>query len=319
MATVVAFGECMAELRPLGEGRWQQGFAGDTFNTAAYLRRLDREGRHTIEYACGLGDDPFAPQMLDLWRQEGVGDRFTRRVPGRTTGLYAISVDPNGERQFSYWRDTSAARGYFDVPETPLEARQDEIDVMYISGISLGILPTASVDRLLTLCGRLKARGAKVVFDNNYRPRQWSSAKAAWGTMKRCLESCDIALLTLDDQLSLNESSDAEEVIAASMNLDVDEVVIKRGTLPTLVRDSHGRSSSVKVAAVKPVDTTAAGDSFAAGYLYGRLSGADPTAAAELGNALAGRVVQHPGALMPSVALEADRDFWQIRELCATA
>jgi 2-dehydro-3-deoxygluconokinase len=49
----------------------------------------------------------------------------------------------------------------------------------------------------------------------------------------------------------------------------------------------------------KVVDTTAAGDSFAAGYLAVRLQGGSMADAARHGNRLAGRVIQHRGALIP--------------------
>ena len=47
------------------------------------------------------------------------------------------------------------------------------------------------------------------------------------------------------------------------------------------------------------VDSSAAGDAFAAGYLAGRLSGSSETAAAELGHHLASVVAQYPGAIVP--------------------
>ena len=64
-----------------------------------------------------------------------------------------------------------------------------------------------------------------------------------------------------------------------------------------------------EVVAAQPVarvvDTTAAGDSFAAAYLANRLAGAGPAAAARAGHALAGVVVGHPGALIPRSAMPA--------------
>jgi 2-dehydro-3-deoxygluconokinase len=54
------------------------------------------------------------------------------------------------------------------------------------------------------------------------------------------------------------------------------------------------------------VDTTAAGDSFAAAYIAARLSGAEPTDAARAGHRLAGVVVCHPGAIIPRAAMPAE-------------
>ena len=51
------------------------------------------------------------------------------------------------------------------------------------------------------------------------------------------------------------------------------------------------------------VDTTAAGDSFAAAYIAARLHGLPPEAAAAAGHALAGAVVAHRGAIIPAAAM----------------
>jgi 2-dehydro-3-deoxygluconokinase len=51
------------------------------------------------------------------------------------------------------------------------------------------------------------------------------------------------------------------------------------------------------------VDSTAAGDSFNAGYLAAPLLGADPPRAARLGNRLAARVIAYPGAIIPAAAM----------------
>jgi 2-dehydro-3-deoxygluconokinase len=81
------------------------------------------------------------------------------------------------------------------------------------------------------------------------------------------------------------------------------EVVIKRGAAGCFVSSAAftGEVAPTPVALV--VDSTAAGDSFNAGYLAARLFGADPKAAARLGGALAARVIAHPGAIIPTTAM----------------
>jgi 2-dehydro-3-deoxygluconokinase len=67
------------------------------------------------------------------------------------------------------------------------------------------------------------------------------------------------------------------------------------------------RGGAEQVVAAEPVrdvvDTTAAGDSFAAAYLAARLAGAEPVAAAQAGHRLAGAVVRHRGAIIPRSAM----------------
>lgn len=297
---VACLGECMIELREQAPGLFAQGFAGDTYNTAVYLRRLVSAESMRVDYATGVGSDMFADAMLQAWRQEDIGRDLVRRVAGRSTGLYSIRTDAQGERHFSYWRDTSAARAYFDDRSSPLEDRAGQIDVLYLSGISLAVMAAALPTRLPALLVRLKARGARIVFDNNYRPRLWGSPDAARSAFDNLYRVADIALVTLDDHAALYGTPALEHAFA----LPCAEVVVKQGASKTLVRQTGQPIIEFPVVAVsRPVDTTAAGDSFAAGYLAQRLRGGSAESAAALGNRLAATVIQHAGAIIPREAM----------------
>ena len=300
---VVCLGECMIELRAYAPGLLAQGFAGDTYNTAVYLKRLDAERRLRVHYATALGSDSFADDMLEAWHQEGIESDLVRRIDDRTTGLYSIRTDARGERQFSYWREHSAARAYFDGAQAPLEAAADRVDVLYLSGISLAVMASALPARLPALLGRIRAHGGRVVFDNNYRPRLWADAASARAAFAGLYAQADIALVTLDDEAALHPELDAAAVLAHALALPCAEVVVKRGSASTLVRLAGRPPIEVPVEVVaNPVDTTAAGDSFAAGYLTLRLAGGSPEAAAALGNRIAGVVIRHPGAIVARTA-----------------
>lgn len=300
---VVSFGECMIELRSVGPRLLRQGFAGDTLNAAVYLARLRPDGV-AVRYAMGIGTDRFALAMRDAWREEGIDDSLVREVPGRSCGLYTILVDESGERHFSYWRDSSAARAYFDTALTPLELAVDNIDLLYLSGISVAILPEPARERLMTVIRQVRARGGRVAWDNNFRPRLWPVPELARDTLARfCVES-DIALLTLDDELALQPERSRDAVLASAFALPCAEVVIKRGAEPTWVRAAGSAAVEVPVQAIaRPLDTTAAGDAFGGAYLAARLRGLAPPQAAAAGNRLAATVVQHPGAIIPVSAM----------------
>jgi 2-dehydro-3-deoxygluconokinase len=239
------------------------------------------------------------------WAQQGLELGLVRRIPGRLPGLYQIEVDAHGERRFSFWRDQSAARAYFEVPHTPLEQRAAEWDAFYFSGISLAILPPEGRERLFALAQSLRDRGATVVFDNNYRPRLWPVVGVARAAFTRAFGLASVVLVTADDHQALFGLASLEEAVQAAQQLPAAEIVIKRGAAPTLVRAGAGAWEAVATEHVpRVVDTTAAGDSFAAGYLSRRLTGHTPVVAAQFGNRLAARVIQHPGALIPLEAME---------------
>lgn len=298
---VVAFGECMLELQGTAFGTMQQTFGGDTLNTAVYLARCGRAQGLQVAYATAVGDDPLSQGLLERWQAEGIGLGFVRRLPGRLPGLYLIEVDARGERRFSYWRDQSAARAYFDAPTTPLEDQADQIGALYLSGISLAILPPAGRERLFVLADRLRSRGARIVFDNNYRPRLWPDAATARDAHARMLSLTSIALLTLDDEMTLWGQTSAAEQLGQTLDLPCPEVVVKRGAEPTLLRLAGQPLVSVATEPVATVvDTTAAGDSFAGAYLAARLGGESPESSARAGNRLAAQVIQRRGALIPA-------------------
>ncbi|ALV07042.1 sugar kinase [Roseateles depolymerans] len=303
---VAVIGECMLELQGQAFGPMTQSYGGDTLNTAVYLRRCGRAGGIEVAYATAVGDDSLSQGLLDRWTQQGLETRLVRRIAGRHPGLYMIQVDERGERSFHYWRDTAAAKAYFEVSQTPLEQFADDYDALYLSGITLAILPPEGRERLLDLMARMRSR-ATVVFDNNYRPPLWPDRQQARDVFQRAFSLATVALVTADDHQALLGLESPEAALAHAKDLPTPEVVIKRGAAPTLVRspehpDRWLTAPTETVARV--VDTTAAGDSFAGGYLARRLAGASAVEAATYGNRVAARVIQHHGAVIPAEAMQ---------------
>lgn len=293
----------MLELQGQAFGSLRQSFGGDTLNTAIYLARCGGTGLR-VHYATALGDDSLSTGLLERWAAEGVQTSLVQRLPGRLPGLYLIELDAGGERRFHYWRGQAAARSYFDTAATALEEQADALDALYLSGISLAILPQAGRERVLALMTRMRANGKVVAFDNNFRPRLWDSLADARYWYGRAFAASTVALITADDHQALHGLTDLDAAIGAARALPVAEIAIKCGAMPTRV-GLNGEWQDVATEAVpRVVDTTAAGDSFAAGYLSRRLRGVAPAEAAAFGNRLAARVIQHPGALIPREAMQ---------------
>ncbi|MDU2776211.1 MAG: sugar kinase, partial [Klebsiella grimontii] len=168
------------------------------------------------------------------------------------------------------------------------------------------ILSPASRDKLFTLLRECRANGGKVIFDNNYRPRLWASQAETQQVYQEMLACTDIAFLTLDDEDALWGEKPVAEVIARTHAAGVEEVVVKRGADACLVSVSGQplqEVPAVRLAKEKVVDTTAAGDSFSAGYLAVRLTGGDAESAAKRGHLTASTVIQYRGAIIPREAM----------------
>lgn len=303
---ILAIGEVMLELAPAGEANGKKllalGYAGDTYNTAVYLARL---GVRTA-YFSRLGDDPYSAEVLDLMAKEGLDTSSVETVPGRTPGLYLIANQSSGERSFSFWRGQSPAREMFATPASTalLEERLLQVRYAYLSGVTLGILADEARASLLRILANFRARGGRVVFDNNYRPQLWRDRDHARGAMAGALAVADIALLTDDDEARLWGSGEAADILHRCRSAGVAEVVVKRGPAPVVVAaqpgsEGYGERCEVEVPPVpQVVDTTAAGDSFNAGYLAARFAGGGVVPAAAYGSRCAGVVIQHRGAIV---------------------
>jgi 2-dehydro-3-deoxygluconokinase len=303
---VVSIGECMLEVQANGFGPAVLSYGGDTFNTAVYLRRCSSPDAIEVGYATGLGDDPLSQKLMNEWTELGLDLRQTRKIAGKLPGMYLIETDDSGERRFHFWRESSAARSYFDIDLSPLEAEANQIECFYFSGISLAILNAEARQKLFTLLACQKAKGKQVVFDNNYRPRLWPNKITTQQVFNEALAVSTLAMITADDHKDVYELNTLDEAVVHAQSLDVEEIVIKRGAKPTLVRAKNSKNweQAATQLVEKVVDTTAAGDSFAAGYLSRRLLGAAPLIAADFGNRVAACVVQHRGAIIPLEAMK---------------
>lgn len=302
--SLVSIGECMVEMARGGDGRFGLAYGGDTFNTAVYASRM---GVNTA-YATALGDDPYSDAIVALATSENIDMSLTPRRAGRMPGLYLIETNPQGERSFYYWRDRSPARELFeDAREVDVLTRAlTRAGVVYFSGITLSLYSTTDVTRLFAALNAARDAGAKIAFDGNFRPRGWShDLNRARKTFARFLPLCDIVLPTFDDEQALWGDATPEATISRIAQHGVGEIVVKNGAEGAVV---HAEAQTRHVATperVTPVDTTAAGDSFNAGYLAGRMRGANPIDAARAGHRLAGVVIRHRGAIVPREATDA--------------
>ncbi len=300
---IAVIGECMIELQKSDCGLAQR-FGGDTLNTALYLARLTQNTSMKVSYITALGCEGFSQNMLDNWQQEGIDISHILRLNDKQPGMYYIETDSTGERSFYYWRNDAAAKYMFDQAESAqLIEILSTFDAIYLSGITLAILTQQGREQLFTLLGKLKENGGRVIFDNNFRPKLWASVEDAQQAYLETLSLCDIALLTFDDEQALFGDDNIEQCIARTQKQGVKELVIKRGSDDCLVIDSNQHHYVAATLVENVVDTTAAGDSFSAGYLAKRLNNYSPQESAFAGHRVAGTVIQYPGAIIPQDAM----------------
>jgi 2-dehydro-3-deoxygluconokinase len=296
----ICVGEVMIELLRESDGRFAIACGGDTFNTAVYLARAGAD----VGFATALGDDPYSDGIMALIAAEGVASEAILRVHGRLPGLYVVDLDPAGKQHFNFWRAEAPARDLFELPDwNRVAASLITAKLIYFSGITLSLYSNVGLGRFLALIEVARQNGAKIAFDANFRPRDWRGDLSRTRTIfMEALKRVDIALPAYDDEAVLWGDPSPEATVARLQAFGIGEIVVKNGPNSALVAAAASQEFVPVPEVVVPVDTTAAGDGFNAGYLAARLDGRDPAQAAGAAHRLAGDVIRYPGALLPRTA-----------------
>ncbi|HEY0223338.1 MAG TPA: sugar kinase [Pseudolabrys sp.] len=293
----ICIGEAIVELARGGDGRFALASAGDTFNTAIYLARA---GVPTA-FATAVGDDPYSDAIVSLARAEAIATDLIVRAPGRLPAIALVDAAKKNERRVHTWREAAPAAALFELPnwsrtaESLLGAR-----LIYFSGITLSLYSNVGLGRFLAAVELARGNGAKIAFDGNFRPGAWRGDLTRARTVSaEALKRVDIALPAYDDEAVLWGDPSPEATIERLLAFGVGEIVVKNGPNSALVASAGARDSIPVPEVVVPVDASAAGDGFNAGYLAARLSGRGLTEAAAAAHNLAAQVIRHRGAIVP--------------------
>ena len=243
---------------------------GAAGNVAAWLTRTD--ARSTI--VSHVGDDPAGAAIVAEFDALGVS-HGELVIPGETSGVVVVLVDSSGERTMFPDKGANSRLTVTDLPD--LAAFQ----AVYISGYAL--LNPLARDGVLAMIEKIKADGLPIYFD-----------PASVGAMKDVSDKelhtwfsmMDVLLLNEEESIYLTGSVDIER--ALDYLLDFSQVVvIKRGSAGAIAKARGFDSISLPAVATTVIDTTGAGDSFAAGFIASYSKNHDLTAALQVGGELA--------------------------------
>nr|WP_169196458.1 sugar kinase [Devosia sp. MC1541] len=292
---IVSIGECMIEMSGGEDRSYRLGYAGDTLNSAWYLRALLPDA-WKVDYVTALGADKYSGDIRNFLQTNNIGTDHIQTIPARRPGLYMIHQEA-GDRHFTYWRDMSAAKLLAD-DKSALAAAVEGVDLVYFSGITLAILAPKARGRLLGAIVKARDNGAKIAFDTNLRPALWSSPRVMASVLTAAASLCDIVLPTHTDEAPLFGDATVDDTANRYLELGVEEVVVKDGSKEALIATATERVRMAPPPAASVVDATGAGDSFNGAYLAARLQGKSITEAAQAAHRTAGIVIGHKGALV---------------------
>ncbi|MCP1169945.1 sugar kinase [Limimaricola litoreus] len=293
---LLAIGECMIEMSGGQENSWRMGFAGDTLNTLWYARAGLDPAKGPVGYFTALGTDGFSDRIVSFLEAGGIATGAIRRLSDRRPGLYMIE-QKDGDRAFTYWRETSAARCLAD-DEATLLAAMAGARMIYLSGITLGILSREARDRLMRSLRAARAEGATIAFDPNIRPMLWPDPQEMRAAIMVTAGLSDIVLPSFDDEARWFGDADPAACARRYRDAGAGEVAVKDGGAPVTLSHHDIPQTFPVEASAAPTDATGAGDSFNGAYLAARLQGASAEDATKAGIAMAARVISAHGAII---------------------
>ncbi|MTH99552.1 sugar kinase [Roseibium sp. RKSG952] len=294
--TFLAIGECMIELSPQDGNSLTVGFAGDTFNTAWYARRLAAPDALSVSYFTALGDDEMSSRMIRFMEEAGITPNIAE-IEGASPGLYMIFLE-EGERHFQYWRSQSAARQLASHLDRLPALRSG--DLVYFSGITMAILPETGRQSLLARLRGLSETGVRIAFDPNLRPKLWNTAADMIRWTTEAAAAAEIILPSYADEADHFGDLAPEDTAKRYLDNGSAIAVVKDGSGPVTVRTAGRFAFQYHPESLDTVvDTTAAGDSFNAGFLVEYLSGSGLHHAVGTGCRVSRQVISNRGALVP--------------------
>jgi sugar/nucleoside kinase (ribokinase family) len=245
------------------------GPGGNSINTAIALARLGVP----VRVAAAIGEDRFGQFIRDRVRAEGIDDAGLVALPGAKTSTSIVLVETSGERRFLHLRGVSA---FFSGQHLDWEQAEGAQIFHYASAFALPAFDETGLEPALK-----RARGLGCL----------TSMNICWDVHGRWLKIVQPALALTDfifpnqeEGRQLTGETEPSAIAARLRGWGVKTVIVKLGAAGCHVESPQGSFNSPGFA-VQPVDSTGAGDCFAAGFLAAICRGQPLTLAARQANA----------------------------------
>ena len=291
---VCSIGEAMIEISNIKNSLYNQSFAGDTLNFCNYL---DKKKINAF-FLSAIGKSEINQPLLDFVRSKNISTKYIKQINQFEVGLYLIKNKDNGEKQFFYWRDESAAKQYFNnIDFLNLYKELKNFDYIYFSGITLSIIHISKLNNFIKLLKLLKSKKIKIVFDFNIRPSRWNK-KNLNIFLDSVLKFVDICFLSGEDMNYWKNKNNIKSYEQIVRKYKLKHSIFRKNAKFTYVFLNKTRYVFKNKLLKRVVDTSGAGDGFNAAYLSNFIVNNDPVLALKAGSSLGSKIVMKKGAIV---------------------
>jgi fructokinase len=266
MKNILCIGEALIDMictdkgKSLSEGQhFLKKPGGAPTNVATAIGALGGQ----VQLVAKVGDDPFGKQIIDTMKEFNVNTKWVYRDPAHFTTFAFVSLMENGERDFYFNR---GADGQLTRNET------EAIDLTEFSIVHFGsataFLPGPLQEAYYSLLQRCLQKNIFISFDPNYRHLLFrNNSKAFIDQSWSFINSCHFFKLSDEEALLITGKTSLTDAANVLLEKTTAVFAITLGREGALL-GFGGKSTIVPGIAVKPVDTTGAGDAFAGAVLY---------------------------------------------------
>ena len=251
-------GDAVVDLIPDGENHYLRCAGGAPANVAVGIARLGGESA----FIGRVGKDPLGEFMQQTLQQENVQTSHMILDPQQRTSTVVVGLD-NGERSFTFMVNPSADQ-FLQVMDLPnFQANE------WLHCCSIALINTPSRETTFEAIRRIKAAGGFFSFDPNLRESLWPSFDDMKQTVMQAVALADVLKFSEEELTLLTDTQTLDEAFEKITALYPEKLIIV-----TLGKDGAryhlaGKQDVVAGKALKPVDTTGAGDAFVGGLLAG--------------------------------------------------
>ena len=271
MLTTISYGEALVDMLSNRIGEHKDGpetftkFAGGApANVAVAIARLGGQSR----LAGKLGEDMFGEFLRSELNNAGVNTDCLLSTNEANTALAFVSLDNQGERSFSFYRNPSADMLFKSEEFAPEWFVQPGI--FHFCSNTLTTANTAAV----TQSGVEAAhnQGWLISFDVNLRHNLWSSGSANNDVIKPLIAQSDLLKMSKEELEYLCENASEAEFLHQVLSDKTQLVLITDGGNPLRIITQNTQGTLHEQTLTPPpatmVDSTGAGDAFIGGFLY---------------------------------------------------
>lgn len=230
-----------------------------------------------------VGNDEFGRFLIQRLATQGVDTSGMVVASGTCTSATVVLVSADGERSFVHTVGANASLSEANFSREVLALHA----VLHFGGALL--LPGFDGEPMARVLESARGLGLVTSLDT-----VWDASGGWYSTLAPCLPHVDVVMSSAAEAYAISGRSSPEAAAEFFLSHGVRWVAIKRGGHGCLLA-SHDEIHTLPALPARVVDTTGAGDAFAAGFLAGLSEGRDLRSCGLLGRAAATICVGYAG------------------------